>query len=83
MICGYRRCVAALEFHHVDRRTKLFALSRQGVTRSIADARAEAKKCVLLCGNCHAEVENGVTTIPRKQGCDDQGEDGTLMKRAA
>lgn len=26
--------------------------------------RAEARKCGLLCGNCHAEVEAGVATIP-------------------
>jgi hypothetical protein len=24
----------------------------------------EAKKCVLLCANCHAEVEAGVTCLP-------------------
>jgi DNA-binding CsgD family transcriptional regulator len=64
LICGYDRCLAALEFHHRDRRTKLFALSRQGVTRSFEEARAEARKCDLLCSNCHAEVENGVTEIP-------------------
>jgi hypothetical protein len=64
LICGYSRCIAALEFHHRDRRTKLFALSRQGVTRSLEEARAEARKCILLCSNCHAEVENGVTRIP-------------------
>ncbi len=25
--------------------------------------RAEAEKCVLLCCNCHAEVESGVTGL--------------------
>jgi DNA-binding transcriptional ArsR family regulator len=63
LICGYDRSLAALEFHHRDRKTKLFALSRQGVTRSFEEARAEARKCDLLCSNCHAEVENGVTAI--------------------
>lgn len=64
VICGYDRCVAALEFHHLDPATKLFALSRQGVTRSFEEAQAEARKCVLLCANCHAEVEAGVTEVP-------------------
>lgn len=64
VICGYDRCVAALEFHHLDPTTKSFALSRQGVTRSFAEARAEARKCVLLCSNCHAEVESGMTQVP-------------------
>ena len=59
-LCGYDRCVAALHFHHLDPSRKSFALSRRGVTRSIAEARAEASKCVLLCSNCHAEVEAGL-----------------------
>jgi hypothetical protein len=62
-LCGYDRCVAALHFHHLDRATKSFHLSQQGVTRSLAAARAEARKCVLLCSNCHAEVEAGVTAL--------------------
>jgi DNA-binding CsgD family transcriptional regulator len=55
--CGYDRCVAALEFHHVNPSEKRFTLSGRGVGRSLEKARAEAAKCVLLCSNCHAEVE--------------------------
>ena len=62
--CGYDTCVAALQFHHLDPASKDFALSNEGVTRSIVRARAEAAKCVLLCANCHAEVEAGVSAIP-------------------
>ena len=58
-VCGYDRCVAALHFHHLEPRTKLFALSAEGFTRGLAQARSEARKCVLLCANCHAEVEAG------------------------
>jgi hypothetical protein len=58
-ICGYDRCVAALQFHHLNPSAKLFALSMEGATRSLARARAEARKCALLCANCHAEVEAG------------------------
>jgi hypothetical protein len=36
----------------------------EGVTRSRAEARAEARKCVLLCANCHAEVEAGYRSLP-------------------
>lgn len=61
--CGYRRCVAALEFHHLEPAEKKFSLSHRGVTRSMARARAEAEKCVLLCSNCHAEVEAGVRRL--------------------
>jgi 5-methylcytosine-specific restriction endonuclease McrA len=62
-LCGYSRCQYALEFHHLVPEDKAFSLSEEGVTRSIARARAEARKCVLLCANCHAEVEAGVATV--------------------
>jgi transposase len=64
VLCGYARSVAALQFHHVDPATKEFHIAHRGVARSMAAARAEAAKCVLLCANCHAEVEGGVATLP-------------------
>jgi transposase/DNA-directed RNA polymerase subunit RPC12/RpoP len=67
-LCGYSRCVAALEFHHVARDDKRFSLSHRGVTRSIERARAEASKCVLLCANCHAEVEASVARLTLPDG---------------
>lgn len=63
-ICGYDRYVGALEFHHLDPSAKLHEVSRYGVTLSLAAAREEASKCVLLCSNCHAEVERGVIALP-------------------
>jgi hypothetical protein len=66
VICGYDRHIGALEFHHLDPSEKRLELSRDGGTLSLDDARAEAKKCVLLCSNCHAEVEGGVTFVPDK-----------------
>lgn len=61
--CGFAEHPAALHFHHLDPTTKSFAVSGAGVTRSVARARAEAQKCVLLCSNCHALVEAGVTSL--------------------
>lgn len=63
-ICNYDRSLAALEFHHVDPAEKRFALSHRGVARSLECARQEASKCVLLCANCHAEVEAGIVAVP-------------------
>lgn len=62
--CGYRGSPAALQFHHVDPATKRFSISRSGISRALASARAEAAKCVLLCANCHAEVEAGAAMLP-------------------
>ena len=64
-LCGYDRSPAALQFHHLERADKAFELSRRGVTRSLEAARAEAAKCVLLCANCHAEVEAGLASLER------------------
>jgi transposase len=61
--CGYRGCIGALHFHHIDPASKRFSLSHRGVARSLARARAEAEKCILLCGNCHAEIEAGMRSL--------------------
>jgi cytochrome c553 len=60
-VCGYDRCVVNLHFHHVDPTTKSFALSVAS-GKGLAKLRAEAKKCVLVCANCHGEIES--ETIP-------------------
>jgi hypothetical protein len=67
-LCCYARCIGALHFHHLVPSEKSFALSHEGVTRSLEKARAEVRKCVLLCSNCHAEVEAGVTRLPLQLG---------------
>jgi transposase-like protein len=63
-LCGYDEFPGALQFHHVDRASKSFAISRDGVARALSKARDEATKCVLLCANCHAEVEGGFAQLP-------------------
>jgi transposase-like protein len=65
--CGYTRYVGALQFHHIDPSEKVFAIARRGWTRSLAKAREEASKCVLLCANCHAEIEAGVANLPGRK----------------
>jgi len=66
VVCGYDRHPRALEFHHLQPNDKRLALSANGVTLSLEALRAEARKCVLLCSNCHAEVEDGVVSLPVK-----------------
>jgi hypothetical protein len=64
VLCGYDSCERALQFHHLDPDQKRFGIGFRGVTRSLERAREEAAKCVLLCANCHAEVEAGATELP-------------------
>ena len=61
--CGLGSPVDALEFHHVDRKAKEFAISVDGVPRSWARVEAELAKCVLLCANCHRETHAGLRTF--------------------
>ena len=58
-LCGYNKCESALEFHHIDPSSKLFGIG-SGDTRSWESVREELDKCVLLCSNCHKEVESGM-----------------------
>jgi transposase len=66
--CGFDAYVGALQFHHRDPATKAFEVSRQGITRSLERLRSEARKCVLLCANCHAMVEAGLLALPMATG---------------
>ena len=58
-ICGYDRCLANLHFHHVDPAEKSFAMST-ATGKSLAAYREEARKCILVCANCHGELEAGL-----------------------
>jgi excisionase family DNA binding protein len=62
-LCGYDRYVGALQFHHREGAVKRFGLGDRGLTRSLDAVRAEAAKCVLLCANCHSEVEAGIVKV--------------------
>ena len=57
--CGYDKCLDALDFHHLDPSKKIKARngSVTNLVRSVGIKIAieEAKKCILLCSNCHRE----------------------------
>jgi transposase len=72
-LCGYERCLAALEFHHLDPNLKEFGVAQRGMGRGIDRLRVEARKCVLLCSNCHAEVESGFSSISAVAQLDNPG----------
>lgn len=56
--CGYNKCIAALDFHHINPNEKEFGISFRGYTRSWEKVKQELDKCMLLCANCHRELHN-------------------------
>jgi len=60
LFCGYNRCSAALDFHHLDEKEKKFGLSQKGITRSWKKTKEELEKCILVCANCHREIHAGI-----------------------
>lgn len=62
-LCGYSKHPGVLDFHHVDPTTKSFGISSGGFSRSWANIEQEVKKCVLVCANCHREIELGIIEL--------------------
>lgn len=59
--CGYNRCPAALDFHHIIPEEKEGNL-KDLFSRNWATIEKEIDKCILLCANCHrAEHYNEVS----------------------
>lgn len=54
-MCGYDRCMRALEFHHRDPSQKDFSIGANGTPRKWSVLKKELDKCTLLCANCHRE----------------------------
>lgn len=52
--CGYNKCQAALEFHHVNPKEK-DKNYHNFKTEFNERLKNELNKCILLCANCHKE----------------------------
>ena len=61
-VCGYNKCQAALELHHIKGR-KEFGITDKGYTRSWNKVKEELDKCILVCANCHRELETGLIKL--------------------
>jgi hypothetical protein len=62
-ICGYNKCIEALEFHHLNPDEKDFTIASGGKTVSWDTIKKEIDKCILLCANCHRELHSGLITL--------------------
>jgi hypothetical protein len=57
-ICGYDKCNRALNFHHVNPESKSFQVGINEIRKKKSkELVEELNKCMLLCSNCHMEIE--------------------------
>jgi hypothetical protein len=62
ILCGYSKCIKALEFHHLDPKKKDFTISNR-LGLKWEKLKKELDKCVILCCLCHVEVHEGIKTV--------------------
>jgi len=58
-ICGYNKCITALDFHHTDPTEKDFTISTN-TNKAWDKIKKELDKCVLVCSNCHREIHSKI-----------------------
>lgn len=63
IICGYRKNIRCLSFHHRDPKKKKFGLNINTLGGNWESIIEEHSKCDLLCMNCHGEVESEKSSI--------------------
>lgn len=78
-LCGYDKCIDALEFHHKNPDEKDFGISQKGIIRKWEQIKDELDKCICVCANCHREIhakENveSKNKILNKKNCYNNGE---------
>ena len=56
-LCGQTYPQSVFDFHHLNPAEKSFGLGVGSTTRAKAAYAEEAKKCIMLCANCHRLVE--------------------------
>lgn len=58
-ICGYKKNLAAIEFHHRDKSKKSFLVNMRSFgNNSRKTIEDEIKRCMMICSNCHRETHN-------------------------
>jgi 5-methylcytosine-specific restriction endonuclease McrA len=58
VICGYNKCNAALEFHHINPLEKDLKYDKFRQNAFTDKLKLELDKCILLCANCHREYHS-------------------------
>lgn len=57
-VCGEKHPEFVFDFHHLNPSDKSFNISSTTTTRAKSAYAEEAKKCIMVCANCHRYIEN-------------------------
>lgn len=79
-ICGYHKCIDALEFHHINKDEKSFGIGN-GDTRSLEKLKKEADKCILVCSNCHKEIHAQIREEERNRKIEEMQQNISIFKK--
>ena len=63
VICGYKKCMNSLDFHHIDELTKTQRPSYVITHWTWERAIKELEKCILVCSNCHGEIHEKKSNV--------------------
>ena len=64
-LCGYNKCIKALEFHHINPEEKDFTFDK-AKSKSWETTNLELQKCILVCANCHREIHDNLEAFSLK-----------------
>lgn len=63
--CGYDKCLASLDLHHINPSEKELSLGGiRANPKSWKKIVSELRKCILVCSNCHGEIHYGARKLP-------------------
>ena len=57
--CGYDKCFAAIDFHHINRQDKDIGIAVLMAKKLTEERTKELEKTIPLCANCHRELHFG------------------------
>lgn len=61
--CGLEDETYMYDFHHLNPSTKAFTLSGSCLSASKVRIIQEAKKCIMVCSNCHRKIEYSLEDV--------------------
>jgi hypothetical protein len=57
-LCGYNKCIRALEFHHTDSTQKSKDYNENFDKWNMQRKKQELENCIIVCSNCHREIHS-------------------------